>query len=159
MEVLDKKGRLFGLINPIDLVAIILAFALGAVLLTVLFGRSPIEPDISSGPHTIEVVFLGSTPSTNTIRIAVGDTANRLGSNGVMGTVTSYTVQPFKGDAPISGRLLMTNEVKLVIRGRGSITDTAASIGDERVRQGQQAEIQLPLFQIAGRIISVEKVD
>ncbi|MBS3973747.1 MAG: DUF4330 domain-containing protein [Actinobacteria bacterium] len=165
MEVFDKKRRLFGLINPVDLAAIILAIALAAVLFTVLFDRSSVASDTSSGQDTIEVVVLGSTPSGfNQHLISVGDEVSRFGGIGVMGTVASYTIRPSQREVLIGDSLVIvesdtTNDVELVIRGRGSITDMAASIGDERVRQGQVLEVLLPLFQMSGRIISVEKVD
>jgi len=164
LEVFDKKRRLFGLINPVDLAAIILAIALAAVLFTVLFDRSSVASDTSSGQDTIEVVVLGSTPSGNPPLISVGDEVSRFGGIGVMGTVASYTIRPSQREVLIGDSLVIvesdtTNDVELVIRGRGSITDMAASIGDERVRQGQVLEVLLPLFQMSGRIISVEKVD
>jgi len=164
LKVFDEKGRLFGLINFVDLVAIILAVMLAIVLVTVLFGRPPGASDISSGQDTIEVVILGSTPITDPVPIAIGDEVSRFGGIGLMGTVVSYTTQPalrevLVGDRLVTVESITATDVELVVRGRGSITDMAASIGEERVRSGQVLEVVLPLFQMSGRIMSIEKVD
>lgn len=164
MKVLDEKRRLFGLVNPVDLVAIILAIALAVLLSVVLFGRSAATPDVSSAQDTIEVVIAGSTPSTGQVPIAVGDEVSRFGGIGTMGTVASYTARPAQREMFEDGNLVLiesltVTDVEIVVRGKGSITDVAVSIGDERVRQGQALEVLLPHFQMPGRIISIEKVD
>lgn len=164
MKVLDEQRRLFGLINPVDLIAIVFAIALALVLATVLLGRSPIGPDTADSLDTIEVVILGSTPNSDQLPISVGDTVSRFGGTGIMGEVASYTTRPGQResigpDGFFLTESLMATDVEIVVRGKGAINDTAVTIGGERIRHGQALEVLLPHFQMPGRIVSMQKVD
>lgn len=165
MRLLDENKRLFGLINPVDLVAILLAVVLVMVLATVLFGRSPAAPVSSANENTIEVVLYGSLLTPEEFQIEEGQEVSRFGGAGVMGTLQSYTVKPAQREVfspegdPIVTASKTATDIELVVRGKGRITETGASIGAERIRQGQVFDVQLPYFQTSVRVTSIEQVD
>lgn len=165
MKLLDEKKRLFGIVNPVDLVAIVLAIVVVLVLASVLFGKSPTAPVTSSADKTIEVVLQGAISKYPDYQFQKGQDISRVGGGGVMGTLESFTIVPSKrevytaeGDAKVTDSI-MSVDVTLVVRGKGAITDTGASIGAERIRQNQTFDAQLPYFQMPVRVVSVKQVD
>ncbi len=165
MKLLDEKKRLFGVVNPVDLVAILLAATLILVLVTVLFGRpdSALDSDVASD-RTVEIVILGVLPAADSYPIAEGQPVSRFGGAGLMGDLYSYETRYSPREILIGDELTImdavtTKDVELTVRGPGSIEAAGASIGAERVRHGQMIEVQLPYFQMNGRIISLREVE
>ncbi len=165
MKLLDDRKRLFGIINPVDLVAIALAVVAVLVLASVLFGRSPTAPVAPSSDNTVEVVLTGTVMEFDELQFEVGQEVSRVGGGGVMGTLESFDVRPAErevysdeGTASVT-ESLMSFEIRMVVRGKGAITQTGASIGAERIRQNQAFDAQLPYFQMPVRVVSVKQVD
>jgi len=167
VKLLDENKRLFGIVNPVDLVAIMLAIAAVVVLASVLFGRSPTAPVTSAADATIEIVLEGTVvvdPGYE-YQYELGQEVSRFGGSGVMGTLESFEVTQSEREVyDAKGQVVLTEsetiqEIRMTVRGKGSITDTGASIGAERIRQNQAFEAQLPYFQLPVRVLSVEQVD
>lgn len=165
MKLLDENKRLFGLVNPVDLVAIALALVIVMVLATVLFGRSPAAPVTSADDATIEIVLYGSTLNADEFQLEEGQEVSRFGGAGVMGTLESFEIKPAQREVfspegdPIVTDSKTATDIEMVVRGKGAITETGASIGAERIRQGQAFDVQLPYFQMPVRVVSVKQVD
>lgn len=165
MKLLDENKRLFGIVNPVDLVAILLAIAAAVVLASVLFGRSPTAPVTAANDKTIEIVLEGTVIGTGELRHELGQEVSRVGGSGVMGTLEAFEANPSQREVYDStGKAVITpsltiQDVRMVVRGKGSITETGASIGAERIRQNQTFEAQLPYLQVPVRVTSIEQVD
>lgn len=164
MKLLDEKMRLFGLINPVDILAVILVLAVAVVGYSLLTGESPAAPPSESG--TIEVVFLAQgIPEPQQDFAAVGDVAARVGGTGEMGSVSDIKVERAVKEVTDADGVIKTAESELVrdvyitVRGTGAVTDTGINLGDERIRLNQVFDLQLPRFQMAARVISVKQVD
>ncbi|MDO9107948.1 MAG: DUF4330 domain-containing protein [Coriobacteriia bacterium] len=164
MKLLDENKRLFGIVNPVDLVAIMLAIAAVVVLASVLFGRSPTSPVTAANDKTIEIVLEGTVIGDGDFNHEIGQDVSRSGGSGVMGTLESFDIEPSKREVyDAEGSALITDSltiktVVMVVRGKGSITDTGASIGAERIRQNQVFDAQLPYFQMSARVTSIKQV-
>lgn len=163
MKLLDDKMRLFGLVNPVDVLAVVVLVAVAVVGYTLLTGAPPAPP---SETGTIEVVFLAQgIPGVQDGFASKGDIAARIGGTGKMGTVESFTVEPAVREvndstgALVVGRSEVTKDVYVTVRGAGAVTDTGINLGDERIRLNQIFDLQLPRFQMSARVLSVERVD
>lgn len=166
MKILDDNKRLFGMLNPVDLVAILLAIALVAVLGIVLLGRGPSAPVVSSrDSDTIELVLEGTMGLLDDPQFEEGQEISRIGGLGLLGTVESIKIGPAEREVfdaegkPIIANSPTSRKVTIVVKGTGLITESAASIGTEKIRQNQVFEAQFPYFQIPVRVLSIKKVD
>jgi len=166
VKLLDEKKRLFGLINPVDLVAVLVVLALVAALANVLFGASvgtSVAP--AEGEDIIEMVATGTISEIEEIQYELGQEVSRAGGLGTMGELVSLELTPYErgGDGtrkaiPWSLSARWYSAVTLVVRGTGHMTDTVATMGSEKVRQNMTFDLQLPQFQISVRVLSVTKV-
>jgi hypothetical protein len=165
VKLLDENKRLFGLINPVDLVAILLALALVAVLATVLFGGGPAAPVATGETDTIEMVLEGVVGVMDEYQYEEGQEISRVGGLGLLGTVQSIEMGPAEREVydaegqPVISDSPTTRKMTIVVHGEGTITDSAASIGAEKIRQNQTFDAQMPYFQVPVRVISIKKVD
>lgn len=163
MKLLDDKMRLFGLVNPVDILAVLLVLAVAAIGYTLLKGESPASPGEEG---TVEVVFVAQgIPAVQEDLVKVGDVAARTGGTGKMGKVAAVRFEPaVKEVTDASGTIKvvkseMLRDVYLTVRGTGAVTDTGVNLGDERIRVNQVFEVQMPRFQVSARVISVKQVD
>ncbi|MRR13595.1 DUF4330 domain-containing protein [bacterium] len=165
VKLLDENKRLFGVLNPVDLVAVLLAIALVVVLATVLFGGGPAAPVTSRDEVDVEMVLEGPIGEFDEVQYAVGQELSRVGGLGLMGTVTDIEVGPAEREVydaegkPVVATSPTTRTLTITVRGKGQITDSAASIGSEKVRQNQVFDAQLPYFQVTVRVMSIKQVD
>ncbi|MHB1135797.1 MAG: DUF4330 family protein [Coriobacteriia bacterium] len=166
MKLLDEKKRLFGVINPVDLVAILVVVALVAALANVLFGASVGTNVVSAeGEDTIELVATGLLSEITEIQYEIGQEVGRAGGLGVMGTLVSLEITPYEREVyDAEGDPLMvvsptTQRVTVVVRGTGNLTDSTATMGSEKIRQNMTVDLQLPHFQLPVRVLSITKVD
>jgi hypothetical protein len=164
VRLLDERRRLFGIVNPIDLVALFLAVAVAVVVVFVLAGGSPTEAVSTHPKIEIEMVAVATVPDIGDFDIQSGDVVSRVGG-GEIGTLESFEIKPSASDeAQNAGAVLMTGDEPLVdiwftIRGSGTFADDGASMGEERIRQNQILELQLPLFRTPARIWSISSID
>lgn len=166
MKLLDEKKRLFGLVNPVDLVAILVVLALVAALANVLFGASLGESAApAEGGDTIEMVASMLLSDIDQIQYELGEDVSRAGGLGVMGTLVSLESEPYVREVydaegnPVLVESPTTQRVTMVIRGTGHFTDSTVTMGSEKVRQNMTFDLQLPHFQTPVRVLSVQKVD
>lgn len=162
--MLDEKKRLFGVINPVDLVAILLAVAAVLVLAQVLFGKAPTAP-AAAAQDTIEVELVGTIEKLGDYQYEIGQELSRLGGVGVMGTLVEASMAParrevFRDDGTVVWAISESqNELRMKVRGKGTMTAEGASIGFERIRQNQVFDAQLPHMQVTVRVWSIRQVD
>lgn len=166
MKLLDEKKRLFGLINPVDLVAVLVIVALIAALTNVLFGSSvgkSVAP--AGGEDTIEMVASGVISEIDGIQYELGQEVSRVGGLGVMGTLESLELSPYEREVydaegqPVFVVSPTSQRITVVIRGTGHFTDNAVTMGTEKIRQNMTFDMQLPHFQATVRVLSINKVD
>jgi hypothetical protein len=164
LKILDDRSRLFGIVNPVDLVAIIAVVAVIVVIANVLFGvraSTVVQPQTGVVRAT---VYAGSVRDWVPTSVKIGDPMNRKAGN-AMGKVVAVQASPAINEVPTAdGTLKMTKskiftDVYITVEGPGNITDTGANLQDEQLRSNQQLDIQTPLFEATGaRIRKIEKV-
>jgi len=166
VKLLDEKKRLFGLVNPVDLVAVLVVVALVAALANVLFGASvgsSIAP--AGGEDTIEIVATGVVSEISGIQYELGQQVTRVGGLGVIGTLESLELGTFEREVydaegqPVIVVSPTSQRITVVIRGTGHFTENGVTMGTEKIRQNMTFEMQLPQFQSMVRVVSITKVD
>ena len=158
MGLIDKNGRLFGLINIIDLLII--------GLVVVVVGRFFIgTPQKSGGAVTknIEVILHVKEVRDATVDvIKVGDVVKETKSNAVLGKITDLIVRP-------SDTLVETAEGKVVVYpnpvykdiyitlvGSGSAGENAIVLGSNEIRVGTTLQIKTNMYSVTTTVMSID---
>lgn len=164
MKILDDRSRLFGIVNPVDLVAIIALVAVVLVVANVLFGVKAATVVQPQSGVVRAIVFAGAIRDYVPGSIKVGDPMSRVSGNG-MGKVVSVKATPAINEIPTAtGALKETTskiftDVYITVEGPGNITASSANIEDEQVRSNQEIDIQTPTFEaLKAHIRNIQKV-
>ena len=158
-----RKYRLFGIINPIDvlLVAVVVLLIWGAYILA--------QPQTvaADGARLIRYTFeLGERPTGFYRSIELGTPAYYSNQNWWAGTVVEVYSRPFLADAP-DERAGIIRRVPvegleftyIVIEAWANVSDSATSIGDFWVAVNRQVPIRSRDFAGIGFITSLEWVE
>ena len=163
MKILDDRSRLFGIVNPVDLVAVIALVAVALVVANVLFGVKATTVQTPTGVVRA-VIFAGAIRNFVPDSVKVGDPLNRKAGS-AMGKVVAVKTMPSINEVPTAlGTLTQTaskvfTDVYLTVEGPGNVTALSANIQDEQLRSNQAIDIQTPTFEATNaRINSIEKV-
>ena len=158
-----KKYRLFGIINPIDvlLVAAVVLLVWGA---TILARPQTVTAD---GARLIRYTFeLGTRPAGFYQRIEVGAPAYCSSQNWWVGTVVEVYALPFLTDAPDEAAGIIRRVpveglefTYIVIEAWANVSDSATSIGDFWVAVNRQVPIRSRDFAGVGFITHMEFVE
>ena len=90
MEILDEKGRLFGVVNVIDALAVLLVLAVVAAGAALVLGSEPEpEPEFASTHATLD---LGTQPDYIVAQLNEGDTYSPGGTDNL--TITDVRLEP-----------------------------------------------------------------
>jgi hypothetical protein len=162
LKILDDRSRLFGIVNPVDLVAVIALIAVALVVANVLFGVK--APTVRSSSGTVRAtIFAGALRGWVPDSIKIGDPMNRKGG-AAMGKVVAVKTAPSINEIPTATGMLnetrskIFTDVYITIEGPGNITATSANIQDEQVRSNQEIDIQTPMFEATrAKINGIEK--
>lgn len=157
MKVIDNKGRLFGIINVIDL-AVILIFA--AILI---FGVSRMSKNTVTSRETKTAVVTYEISDVREITvnsINVGDPIYHYDKGTYIGTIVSKDVQNYKDvtenngewvNADVPGKYSVTIEVEAQIEE----TDQFYLVGGEQTRVGNQFRLKNKNFTSFGTCFGV----
>ena len=163
MKLVNEKGKLFGIINPIDLivliaiVAVIAAFGIKAV-------KEPASAVVTEKPDMyVTLRVRGAMPSLveATQNIEQG-TLLVAGNDFVSGaTVESVSVEPYvyTGETAEGVSVLCTDPMKsdvlITIKSKASPTDAIIKIGNQEVRTGRGFIFKTNLVEVNTTIESV----
>ena len=159
-RILDKRGRLFGLINIIDLL-LLLVIAAGVLAVaqhrmgwgeqTRALERQPIE--------VVLVVEAVREPTVNVIQ--VGDQVVDSRTNTYLGTVTHVDVEPativYQGN---DGRFHETAspsrvDIWVTIQGSASVSSNLIQLGQTEIRIGVQVPLKTNIYAVTARVMHV----
>lgn len=154
MRLLDEKKRLFGIINPVDLIVILGVIAVVVVIAGVLFGWGDKVTVTATNPITFDVVCPNvSDYSEDSVK--VGDTISKL-NTGPVGKVVGVKVAPTvvedydpnKGEGiEFESKNLVT--VTISVEGRGKPTPQGVVVGGATVRNFELMPIVTDRFECA----------
>lgn len=161
MRLLDDRSRLFGVVNPVDLVVVLLLLVMALVVANVLFGRTPVVSPGTGAKKDMEVVLVARDLLTyDPAYVKKGATVSKVGGSGTMGKLASIEAKPAVHEVTDDTGAVKTVEsqlykdVYLTVKGKGTLTDDAVSIGDEQIRQNMQLDVMTSKYQLQVRVLS-----
>lgn len=160
MRLFDQKGRVFGLINIIDLlVVLVILIAAGGVYYVRFSGLSPSR---RVEEKTIEAVFLVNNVRSATVDvIKAGDKVRESKSNTFLGEVIGKEVQPttvtvVQPDGTISESSSATRkDVYVKVRGVGSVSENAIVMGSQEMRIGARVQLKTNMWAVETTVMEI----
>lgn len=158
MSIIDSKGRLFGKINIIDLMIILLVIAVGAK-----FALSRSQEPASVETKTIQVEFMVKDVRDATASvIKVGDTVREVKTNVVLGKVSDVKVVPSEvfvetADGKVVAAIHpVFYDVYMTVEGAGTASDNAVVIGNSEIRIGTALVLTTNLYSVTSTVVGIE---
>lgn len=154
---LDAKGKLFGLINPLDLLVILILFALG---IKVIGDFRPASMRLHPSPVTLRIV-VKDVPPYLVKSLFVKDDVYQDRTNVYLGTITAINTQPAEIMVQSDGKLKLVNsprnlDLRIELkRSAEVVTGTPKSgvyLGKLAVRVGQLVDCHTPYTALHGEI-------
>ena len=136
MKIIDKKGRLFGLINIVDLLIIILLLALVAVGVKRFGNKAAVgEATTKKGVITAE------------IKVKVGDPIYDYDKGTLIGKILTAEVEPYKDKTEYQGKFFNSEvpgkyRVIMTIDADVKETQDFYQVGTEQIRIGAEMRIK-----------------
>jgi hypothetical protein len=158
MKLIDDKGKIFGLINIIDLLIILLV--VGVV------GRFALKAQMQkpSGvqAQNIEVVLLVKDVRDATAGvIKEGDIVRETKSNTVLGKITKVDVQPAVTLVETAdGRVVnypnpVLRDIYITLEGSGSAGENAIVLGNNEIRIGTTLAVKTNIYAVVSTVMGV----
>lgn len=166
MKLLDKDKRLFGIVNPIDALVVVVGVVAVVVVANVLFGVNQQTIRLNRGSDKVQMVVRAGDVSAGDISyLSVGDNVIKFGGSNVMGAVTKVTSEPAQLEAidargvPHVYRSQLATDVYVTVVGTGQINSDGAFIGNEQVRVNMLLDIAAPRWQAEKcRVVSLQVI-
>ena len=160
MRLIDNKGRLFGLVNIIDLAVLLLIAAIAARVGLKSRLLTAVNP---STLKAVEVVLLvEDVRSATADAVAEGDTVLNTKSNAVLGQLVKKEVIPAVKEIETSdGRLVKAEspyrkDVYITVRGQGQVTGNVIILGGYEMRVGATTQVKGLKFAVISTVYSVK---
>ncbi|MCL5045746.1 MAG: DUF4330 domain-containing protein [Actinobacteria bacterium] len=161
MRLIDDKGRLFGRINVIDLLVVILVLALAGRFSYSRYISKSLKA-IRKEQKPIEVVLVvGAVRQPTVDAIRVGSKVMASKTSTLLGEVVKVEAKPanvvFTGndgrtyEMPSPSRL----DVYVTLRGLGQVSENAVFLGDTEVRVGTLIDIRSNIYAGSGVVYQI----
>lgn len=159
-EPLERPGKLFGLINPVDLVVILLLVALGIKIFS---DYRPAPLDFNEHPITVRLLIHNVPPSV-VDSLSVGQDLFEDGRDAYLGKIYLKNSQPAELLIQDQGRLIMAQsprnfDLTLEVKRKGRIVTGPAHIGvylgKLAIRVGDQVKAHTLYTSITGEVESL----
>lgn len=158
MSLFDNKGRIFGIINVIDLLVILLIVAV--------VGRFAVKSHFKpAGVQTknIQVVLLvKDVREATSSAIKVGDIVREAKTNLVLGKITEVRVKPAETLVNTAdGRVVnypnpVLKDVYITLVGTGTAGENAIVIGNSEIRVGTQLNIKTNIYGVITTVMGIK---
>lgn len=145
MKIIDKKGRLFGLINIVDLLVIILILAIVAVGVKRFGTKAAVgEATTKKGIITAEVKDVRDVTANN---IKAGDKIFDYDKGTYLGKIVTAEVEPYKDKTEYQGKFYNSEvpgkyRVIMTIDADVKETEDFYQVGTEQIRIGAEMRIK-----------------
>jgi hypothetical protein len=154
VQIFDRKYRLFGVINLIDLLVVIALVVAGLVVWRLLWGGSSTAVPTAKLRDVEYTIVCTSIRDYSEGQIKVGDPVSTKTSGASIGTVASVSSNPTPGDIfnPNSGKVeryesTVASDVRVKVKAKGSPTPTGVSVGNSQIRNNGNIQMVTPTFQ------------
>lgn len=161
MRLIDDKGRIFGLINYVDLIVILLIALVGVKFLVI----DKVQQDVAVLNNNQEINF---TFEVNGIRdisvdsVKVGDVFKDKDTKGILGEVVNKEVVKAKMATTDSEGKVIYSEIpdryimKLTFKGNGTITDREIKAGSTVLQIGKFITIDSKVNRFEGVVVGID---
>ncbi|MDD3165685.1 MAG: DUF4330 domain-containing protein [Oscillospiraceae bacterium] len=164
MKILDEKGKLFGKINVIDLVVLVVIVAIAAGLCWKLFGAKVSDAlDSDSKVHMTYEVLCEDIDEQIAAYCASGDLGPLMsGGELVDGSVTGVAVTPYYESMVDANGTTVNYEVEgkknitFTIECNTKLTKNAYPVGTQEVRVGKPHIVKTNKIEVTGAITAME---
>ena len=165
MQIFDKKYRLFGVINVIDLLVVIALVVGGLVVWKLLWGGSPSTVPTAKLVDVEYTLLCSPTRDYKEGQIKLGGPVSTKTSGKSIGTIVGVTSHPSPGDTlnPLTGKLeafesTFWTDVHIRVKAKGDPTSTGVSIGDTQIRSNGVIAAVTPTYQCDTAIVTDLKI-
>lgn len=161
MRLFDQKGRLFGLINIIDLLVLMLVTvgALGVYYVRFVPGRVAARRAEERGIEATVVVANVRMATVDVIKI--GDRVRDSKTNAFLGEVINIDARPAEVvlQQP-DGRFVESasttrKDVYVTISGSGTVSENAITIGGSEIRIGTRIALKTNLYAVESTVMAI----
>lgn len=145
MKIIDKKGRLFGLINIVDLLIIILLLALVAVGVKRFGNKAAVgEATTKKGVITAEIKDVRDVTVKN---VKVGDPIYDYDKGTLIGKILTAEVEPYKDETEYQGKFFnaeVPGKYRVIMTIDADVKETQDfyQVGTEQIRIGAEMRIK-----------------
>jgi hypothetical protein len=159
--LLDKKGRLFGIINIIDF--LVLAVLLAAVGGVYYFKFAPAQRATSGAENRaieIEVLVPGVRMATVDV-IRVGDQVRDSRTNIILGQITAIRVQAAEvitqmpDGKVVEGTSPSRKDMYVTVKGGGTVSENAITLGGTEIRIGSQLALKTNMYAVTTTVMLI----
>jgi hypothetical protein len=154
VQIFDRKYRLFGIINPIDLLVVVALIVAGLVAWKLLWGGSNTAVPVAKLKDVEYTIVCASIREYAEGQIKVGDPVSTKTSGASIGTIASVSSNPTPGDIfnPNSGKVeryesTVATDVRVRVKAKGNPTPTGVSVGNTQIRNNENIQMVTPTFQ------------
>lgn len=160
MKVIDDKGKLFGIINIIDLtVLLILALLVVGGGYKILSSKPEVVSESEKVLVTIEVKEIRQPTVDGMI---VGDMLYHYDKGNLFGKIVDKKVENYKEAVPTSdGKMVLADvpgkyTATLTVESNATITDQVVIIGGEHTRIGTEFRLKNKNIAVFGTVLGIE---
>lgn len=154
MQIFDRKYRLFGVINIIDLLVVVALVVGGLVVYKVLWGGKNTAVPAANLKDVEYVIMCSPVRNYTDGQIRIGDPVSTKTSGATIGNVASITTTRTPGDifnthtGRVEGyRSSFYTDVYVTVKAKGTPTSTGVSVGNMQVRNNELIQMVTPTFQ------------
>jgi len=164
LKILDRDYRLFGIINPIDAVVVLLVLAVGVVGYTLLRGGSSAPIVGGEDLVTVRATLLVREMRVGDVSIEKGDEVVKVGT-GTMGEVTAVSLSPTLREVPTADGDLkvvestLQQDATITVEGKGRFAKGGVMMGDVLLAVNEQIDVKTPRFSAKATVYSLEIVE
>lgn len=158
--MIDREGRLFGRVNLVDLVIVLLVVAFAGRLAFSWWVQKPAVDQ--SNPTITFTALVQAVRQPTADAIHVGDVVYDTRSNALLGTVTAVRIEAAPvleqhEDGTQTERLSKVyKDVYVTIRGTGRSTPTAVMVGSVQIHIGTPLKFQTRIWGVEGVIWDIQ---
>lgn len=163
MKIIDDKGRIFGLVNYIDLFLVLaVIFVLGRFVLVDRGGNFPDKINSDSSKEIEILYYVKGVKDVSINGVKIGDVFKDVTTKNVIGEVTKIDIQPStvmttdeKGNV-IYSEIPDRFDMYLTIKGIGQITDDEIKVANEEIKIGKTSQIQSRMNRLEAIIYGID---
>lgn len=150
MKIIDEKGRLFGKINLIDLLVIVLALAVVLAVGWKVVGKKA-AASVSNNSHEITYTVLFEDQPVEIAEFA----ETQIGSQ-IVNNAKIVSAEIVSCDAVSSIRTLGHVDLSITIRAAATFSSNVWNVGSQEVRVGYEYILKTSEFELTGIISGME---